>query len=240
MVAFLALMFTAFMIHTPAQLALSAALVAGIVAAARISPLRLLASIHMFLALFVMMGLLNVFFVRTGTTLLTIASVPITTDGLSVAMLYMSRFALVVILGAVLLETTTPTALADGFGSPLSPLHRVMHTQELALVMSLALRFLPILGRETRAIMDAQSARGGSIETGSPARRIKAMGAIIVPVFAGTLRHADNLSLALDARCYEEGARRTHWRLMRVRTRDIAFGVLATVYIVALVVLGLL
>jgi energy-coupling factor transport system ATP-binding protein len=74
-----------------------------------------------------------------------------------------------------------------------------MHTQELALVMSLALRFLPILGRETRAIMDAQSARGGSIETGSPARRIKAMSAIIVPVFAGTLRHADNLSLALDA-----------------------------------------
>ncbi|MCI1673346.1 MAG: energy-coupling factor transporter ATPase [Bifidobacterium tibiigranuli] len=240
MVAFLALMFTAFMIHTPVQLALSAALVAGIVAAARISPLRLLASIHMFLALFVMMGLLNVFFVRTGATLFTIASVPITTDGLSVAMLYICRFALVVILGAVLLESTTPTALADGFGSLLSPLHRVMHTQELALVMSLALRFLPILGRETRAIMDAQSARGGSIETGSPARRIKAMSAIIVPVFAGTLRHADNLSLALDARCYEEGARRTHWRLMRVKARDIAFGILAAVYIVALVVLGLM
>jgi energy-coupling factor transport system ATP-binding protein len=240
MVSFLALMFTAFMIHTPAQLALSAALVTGIVAAARISPLRLLASIHMFLALFVMMGLLNVFFVRTGTPLFTLASVPVTTDGLTVAMLYMCRFALVVILGAVLLETTTPTALTDGFGSLLSPLRRVMHTQELALVMSLALRFLPTLGRETRAIIDAQSARGGSIETGAPARRIKALSAIIVPVFAGTLRHADNLGLALDARCYEEGVRRTHWRLMRVRSRDIAFGTLAAVYIAALVVLGLL
>ena len=101
--------------------------------------------------------------------------------------------------------------MTDAFATLISPLNRLgIHAQEIALVMSLALRFIPTLTDETRAIVDAQSARGGSIETGSLAQRIKAMSAIIVPIFAGTLRHADNLSLALDARCYEEGIRRTH------------------------------
>jgi energy-coupling factor transport system ATP-binding protein len=104
--------------------------------------------------------------------------------------------------------------------------------------MSLALRFLPTLGSETRGIMDAQAARGGSIETGSPIKRVKAMTSIIIPVFAGTLRHADNLSLALDARCYEEGAHRTHWRELHITTQDICFAVLTVAYIIALVALG--
>ncbi|MCH4208636.1 MAG: energy-coupling factor transporter ATPase [Bifidobacterium sp.] len=238
MVCFLALMFTAFAIRTPAQLALTGLMAVAVIAAAKLNPLRLLASIHMFLALFVMMGLVNIFFVRTGTPLFTLVALPITTDGLVIATLYTCRFALVVILGAVLLATTTPTALTDGLASLFSPLRRVMHTQELALVMSLALRFLPTLGQETRAITDAQSARGGSIETGSPLARIRALGAIIVPVFAATLRHADNLGLALDARCYEEGARRTRWHQMQVRTPDIAFAILAAAYIAALLVLG--
>ncbi|KAB8287667.1 cobalt ABC transporter [Bifidobacterium ramosum] len=240
MVTFLAMMFTAFAIATPAQLALGAALVAGIVAASRIRPLRLLASVHMFLAMFVVMGLLNIFFVRSGDVLVRLGPIPVTDDGITIAVLYALRFALVIILGAVMLETTTPTALTDGFGSLLSPLARLgVHTQEIALVMSLALRFLPTLGTEAKAIADAQAARGGSIETGSPAARLRAMTALCVPMFAGAIRHADNLSLALDARCYEEGIRRTHWHELRVRPSDLAFAALAVVYIVALIALPL-
>ncbi|KFI51360.1 ABC transporter ATP-binding protein [Bifidobacterium callitrichos DSM 23973] len=241
MVSFLAMMFTAFAINTPAQLLLGALAVASVVAAARIRPARLLRSVHMFLALFVVAGLLNIFFVRSGTVLAQLGPIPITDDGVAVAVLYACRFALVIILGAVFLETTTPTSMTDAFGALLSPLRRLgMHTQEIALVMSLALRFLPTLGNEAKAIADAQAARGGSIETGSPAERIRAMVATIVPIFAGTLRHADNLSLALDARCYEEGTRRTHWRVMRVAARDITFLAFAAVYIAVLVTLGLL
>ncbi|MBW3077911.1 energy-coupling factor transporter ATPase [Bifidobacterium simiiventris] len=242
MVAFLAMMFTAFAINTPAQLALGAVLVTGIVAASRINPLRLLASVHMFLAMFVVMGALNIFFVRTGITLAQFGPIPITDDGVTIAILYALRFALVIILGAVMLETTTPTELTDGFGSLLSPLSRIgLHTQEIALVMSLALRFLPTLGSEAKAIADAQAARGGSIETGSPTARLKAMTALCVPMFAGAIRHADNLSLALDARCYEEGIRRTHWHELRVRTADLAFAAITVIYIVALVAIpGLL
>lgn len=239
MVTFLALMFTAFAISNAWQLGLAALLTVGVVAAGRIDPLRLLASVRLILGMLVVMGALNVFFARGGATLAELGPIAITTGGLATAALYMLRFALVILLGAVLLATTTPTALTDAVGSLLSPLRRLgVHTQEIALVLSLAMRFLPTLSREAHAIIDAQAARGGDVETGSPARRIRALTAIVVPVFAGTLRHADNLALALDARCYEEGAHRTHWREMRVRGRDAMLVAVTAAYLAMLIALA--
>lgn len=235
MVSFLTVMFTAFAITTAWQLALAAAFTAGVVAAGGVGPVRLFRSVRLILGMLAVMGVLNVFFTRSGDILAAWGPITVTTGGLATAALYTLRFALVVVLGAVMLETTTPTALTDAVGSLLSPLRRFgVHTQEIALVLSLALRFLPTLARETRAIIDAQSARGGDIETGSPAKRIRALAAIVVPVFAGTLRHADDLALALDARCYEEGVRRTHWRELRVRRRDLMFIAVTALYLVAL------
>lgn len=240
-VVFLALMFSAFAISSPYQLAVGAVLTAGIVAAARIRPSLLLARIHMFLFLFVFAGALNIFFVRTGTPLAHIGAMPITDDGVYTAIIYACRFTLVIILGAVYVETTTPTAMTDAFESLLSPLKRCgIHVQEIALVLSLALRFLPTLRVEIMAVTYAQAARGGSIESGSPAQRCRAMCAIIMPVFAASLRHADNLSLALDARSYEEGIRRTHWHDMHLHFRDGAFCVACAVYLVALVLAAVL
>lgn len=241
MVAFLVAMFSAFAIGNAWQLLLGAAFTAGVAVAARLRPARLLGSVKMFLGLFAVMGLLNVFVVRTGTALFLLGSIPVTDDGVATAVLYTCRFALVIILGAVFLAATTPTAITDAFAALLSPLHRLgVHTQEIALVLSLALRFIPTLAAEAQAVADAQAARGGSIETGSLPQRMKAMTAIIVPVFAGALRHADNLSLALDARCYEEGIRRTHWRVMRVAARDVAFIAVLACYLSALVALAML
>lgn len=103
-----------------------------------------------------------------------------------IAILYACRFVAVIIVGAVFLATTTPTAITDAFEALLKPFAKIgVHAQEIALVMSLALRFLPTLGGEAKAIVDAQSARGGSIETGTFVQRIKAMVSIIIPVFAG-------------------------------------------------------
>lgn len=238
MVTFLVLMFTAFAISNAWQLGLAAALTAGIIAVGRLNPLRLLAAVRLILSMLVVMGLLNLFFARGGDVLAAWGPLTITTGGVQTAALYTLRFALVIVLGAVMMETTTPTALTDAIGSLLSPLRRFgVHTQEIALVLSLALRFLPTLAREAHAVIDAQSARGGDIEIGSPAKRLRALTAIVVPVFAGTLRHADNLALALDARCYEEGAHRTHWRRMRVRRRDLLFITVAVLYLFALMAL---
>ncbi|RBP98390.1 cobalt ABC transporter [Bifidobacterium aemilianum] len=232
---FLALMFSFFAISTPLQLGLSLVLVLGICAAARTSPVKLLVSTRVLVLLFVIMSALNLFLDHSGHILLALGPLSISSGGVQTAVIYAARLMLAIMLGALLMETTTPTQLTDAFGSLLTPFKALgLHGQELALVMSLAFRFLPTLGQEARSIIDAQSARGGSIETGSPAARLRALGAIIVPVFAGAIRHADNLSLALDARCYEQGIHRTHWRIMRVRPSDAVFVIIVAAYILAL------
>ncbi len=239
MVSALVVMFSAFAIRSFWQLLVAALLTGMIVAASGIGVKQLFKSIRMFLALFVFCGLLNVFFVRSGNVLTNIGPIPITDDGVRIAILYACRFVVVIIVGAVFLATTTPTAITDAFEALLKPFAKFgMHAQEIALVMSLALRFLPTLGSEAKAIVDAQSVRGGSIETGTFVQRIKAMTAIIIPVFAGAIRHADNLSLALDARCYEEGIARTYWRVMSITKRDIAAGGVVVAYVAALVLIA--
>lgn len=239
MVSALAIMFSAFAIRSFWQLLVAALLTGMIVAISGIGVKQLFKSVHVFLALFVFCGLLNIFFVRSGNVLTNIGPIPITDDGVRIAILYACRFVVVIIVGAVFLATTTPTAITDAFEALLKPFAKFgMHAQEIALVMSLALRFLPTLGSEAKAIVDAQSVRGGSIETGTFVQRIKAMVSIIIPVFAGAIRHADNLSLALDARCYEEGIARTHWRVMSITKRDIAAGGVVVAYVAALVLIA--
>ncbi|MDB1140869.1 energy-coupling factor transporter ATPase [Bifidobacterium catenulatum] len=239
MVSALAIMFSAFAIRSFWQLLVAALLTGMIVAISGIGVKQLFKSVHVFLALFVFCGLLNIFFVRSGNVLTNIGPIPITDDGVRIAILYACRFVVVIIVGAVFLATTTPTAITDAFEALLKPFAKFgIHAQEIALVMSLALRFLPTLGSEAKAIVDAQSARGGSIETGTFVQRIKAITAIIIPVFAGAIRHADNLSLALDARCYEEGIMRTHWRIMRIAKHDIAVVGVSVSYIAALTLIA--
>ena len=236
LVTFLLAMFTAFAISTPAQLVLALVVTVALFAAAR-APLRsIIKSVKGFLLLMLLLALFNLLVTQTGRRLAAWGPFVLTTGGIWVAVLYACRFMLIIFLGALLVETTTPTQMTDACESLLSPLSRLgIHTNEIALVLSLALRFIPTLGREVQAIVEAQAARGGSIESGSLSQRLHAAIAITVPVFAGALRHADNLSRALDARCYE-GSRqkRTHYRLLRLDRMDFLFITLMTLYLLAL------
>ena len=236
LVTFLLAMFTAFAISTPAQLVLALVITVGLFAAAR-APLRsILNSVKGFLVLMLLLALFNLLVTQTGRRLAAWGPFVLTAGGIWVAVLYACRFMLIIFLGALLVETTTPTQMTDACESLLSPLSKLgIHTNEIALVLSLALRFIPTLGREVQAIVEAQAARGGSIESGSLSQRLHAAMAITVPVFAGALRHADNLSRALDARCYE-GSRqeRTHYRLLRLGRMDILFIAFIALYLLAL------
>ena len=236
LVTFLLAMFTAFAISTPAQLVLALVVTVGLFAAAR-APLRsILNSVKGFLVLMLLLALFNLMVTQTGRRLAAWGPFVLTAGGIWVAVLYACRFMLIIFLGALLVETTTPTQMTDACESLLSPLSKLgIHTNEIALVLSLALRFIPTLGREVQAIVEAQAARGGSIESGSLSQRLHAAIAITVPVFAGALRHADNLSRALDARCYE-GSRqqRTHYRLLQLGRMDILFIALMALYLLAL------
>ena len=236
LVTFLLAMFTAFAISTPTQLVLALVVTVGLFAAAR-APLRsMMNSVKGFLVLMLLLALFNLLVTQTGRRLAVWGPFVLTTGGIWVAVLYACRFMLIIFLGALLVETTTPTQMADACESLLSPLSRLgIHTNEIALVLSLALRFIPTLRREVQAIVEAQAARGGSIESGSLSQRLHAATAITVPVFAGALRHADNLSRALDARCYEGShQQRTHYRLLQLGRMDILFIALMSLYLLAL------
>lgn len=235
------LMLSAFSITNYIQLAILAFVTFTLTVAAKIPFVKLIASLHMIIAIFVFSGLLNILAVRTGTVLANIATIPITTDGINYAILFATRFSLVIIIGAVLVLTMSQTTLNESCTRLLSPLRHIgIPTQEIALIMSLALRFLPTLSAEAHSVALAQIARGSSIRDGSFKQRVHAITALIVPGFAGVIRHADTLALALDARCYTPGAERTHLHSWKIRIKDVLLSVVTLGVVSAIIVCKML
>lgn len=235
------LMLSAFSITNYIQLAILAFITFTLTVAAKIPFIKLISSLHMIIAIFVFSGLLNILAVRTGTVLANIATIPITTDGINYAILFATRFSLVIIIGAVLVLTMSQTTLNESCTRLLSPLRHIgIPTQEIALIMSLALRFLPTLSVEAHSVALAQIARGSSIRDGSFKQRVHAITALIVPGFAGVIRHADILALALDARCYTPGAERTHLHSWKMRIKDVLLLVVTLCVVSAIIVCKML
>ena len=235
------LMLSAFSITNYIQLAILAFVTFTLTVAAKIPFVKLISSLHMIIAVFVFSGLLNILAVRTGTVLANIATIPITTDGINYAILFATRFSLVIIIGAVLVLTMSQTTLNESCTRLLSPLRHIgIPTQEIALIMSLALRFLPTLSAEAHSVALAQIARGSSIRDGSFKQRVHAITALIVPGFAGVIRHADTLALALDARCYTPGAERTHLHSWKMRIKDVLLLVVTLCVVSAIIVCKML
>lgn len=230
------IMLSAFSITNYTQLTILAIATILLTFIARISLIKLLSSLHMIIAVFIFSGLLNILSVRTGTVLANIATIPITSDGINYSILFATRFSLVIIIGAIVVLTISQTVLTESCARLLSPLkHICIPTQEISLIMSLAMRFLPTLASEAHAVALAQIARGSSIHDGSFKQRIHAITAIIVPGFASVIRHADTLALALDSRCYTPGAKRTHLHTWRVRIKDISLLVTSLIIVSAII-----
>lgn len=220
-----------------AQLALAAVFVAALLAAARVPAGRVVASVRPLMVFLAVLSLFNLLFVRTGEVVASLGPLSVTSGGIMAAVLYTARFALALVTGSLVMLTTTPTQLADAFDRMLSPLSRVgLPGHEIAMVFSLMMRFVPTLADETSAIIDAQSLRGGAFDEGGPVRRVRSIVPVVVALLASGLRHADGLSRALDARCYEGGAGRTHLHEPRLGRHE-AVAVAATAAFVALLVL---
>lgn len=195
-----------------------------VVIISQLKPKIIWASVKPIMPFVALIALFNLFAVQGGETLVALGPFTITAAGRWAAVLYSARLLFAVLLGALYLLTTTPTAITDAFEGILSPLMLFgVPTHEIALIFSLALRFVPILADETQQIIDAQAARGGSIEDGTFKERLQALGAVLVAVFAGAIRHAQNLSLALDARCYEGSVGRTHYHESHFTALDYLF-----------------
>ena len=144
------------------------------------------------------------------------------------------------ITGTFLLTyTTSPISLTDGLESLLSPLKAIrLPVHELAMMMCIALRFIPTLIEETDKIMSAQRARGADFESGNLMQRVKALVPILVPLFISAFRRADELATAMECRCYQGGEGRTKMKLLRFKRNDFLTLLLGIVLVTGVIVLG--
>ncbi|MDD6461901.1 MAG: energy-coupling factor transporter ATPase [Bifidobacteriaceae bacterium] len=228
-----------FTVSTPLQLAWAFAGILVGMWCTDAGPRRVLSSCTGLIALIVVLGLFNVFFVRTGTPVCHIGSLPITDEGLRDAVLYSLRFALVIVIGATAVLAASTTRLTDAAESLLSPLARCgVPIHECALIMTLALRFLPIISREFTQLAHAQASRGGSIATGRPAQRVRSAVSLLVPVFAMALRHAEHVGTAMESRGYESGIARTHWHQNRPGAADALACIGVALWLAGLIVIA--
>ena len=182
-------------------------------------------------------ALLNLFY-STGTVIAQWWIFRITAEGIRRSVLMALRISLLVSGTLLLTYTTSPLQLTDGLESLLSPLKKLRFpVHELAMMMSIALRFIPTLIEETDKIISAQKARGADFETGSIIRRAKAFLPILVPLFVSAFRRADELATAMECRCYHGGEGRTRMKVLRMARADwiaIAFWVLILACVIVL------
>ena len=153
-----------------------------------------------------------------------------TYEGLARGFLLGLRLVLVLILSSLLTFTTSPLQLTDALEALLNPLRRLgVPSHELAMMMTIALRFVPTLIEETDRLIKAQKSRGADFSTGSIFKRVQAVVPILVPLFISAFRRADDLAMAMEARCYRGGEGRTHMKELRVSTVDYAAAVVGVI-----------
>lgn len=183
--------------------------------------------------------LFNLFLTKTGTVIFEAWILKITDEGLRTAGFMTVRLIYLILGSSLMTFTTTPNALTDGIEKLLWPLRKIkLPVHEIAMMMSIALRFIPILLEETDKIMKAQIARGADLESGNIIQKAKAMIPILVPLFVSAFRRATDLAMAMEARCYRGGEGRTKMKPLVYQKKDyIAYAVMI-VYVVVAVLVG--
>lgn len=178
-------------------------------------------------------------FLTEGEILVKIGFLKITKEGISTAFFMAVRLVYLVVGASLMTLTTTPNDLTDGLENILGPLKKIkVPVHEISMMMSIALRFIPILLEETDRIMKAQKARGADFETGNLIRKAKSMVPLLVPLFISAFRRANDLAMAMEARCYRGGDGRTKMKPLHYEKRDyIAYGVLIA-YLAVMVLIG--
>lgn len=185
--------------------------------------LKGLKAVFMLLAISVLFNL----FLTDGVVVVQIWKVKITREGIRLAVFMAIRLVYLILGSSLMTLTTTPNNLTDGMEKALAPLRRFrVPVHEISMMMSIALRFIPILLEETDKIMKAQQARGADFESGNLIQRAKSMVPILVPLFLSAFRRANDLAMAMEARCYRGGEGRTKMKPLQYQKRDyITYGI---------------
>ena len=194
-----------------------------LIAAVKISKIKLktiLKGVKPVIIIIVFTAILNMFYTQ-GHVLVKLWKFQITEEGIKNAVLMVARIIMLITGTFLLTYTTSPITLTDGLERLLGPLKKIhMPVHELAMMMSIALRFIPTLIEETDKIMSAQKARGADFETGNLLQKAKALVPILVPLFISAFRRADELATAMECRCYTGGNGRTRMTPLVWQKRD--------------------
>lgn len=179
--------------------------------------------------------IINMFMIK-GEVLVSFWVLEITKEGLRTAVFMAIRLILLIIGSSLLTLTTKPISLTDGIEALLNPFKKIgVPAHELAMMMTIALRFIPTLMEETDKIMKAQQARGADFESGNLMSRAKALIPILVPLFISAFRIAQDLAMAMEARCYGGDIKRTRMNGMRLAGRDLVASIIFLLFLAAIV-----
>jgi len=210
-----------FLIDSTVGLLSVAAALAALVAVSRIPAGTFLLLLRPVMFIVALTLLFQVFFSREGFTLFEWGFLEVHSGGLRLGFFLALRILLLVPSAGLLTATTAPVALADGIEDLLSPLKRLRFpAHEVAMMMTIALRFIPTLGEEAEKIKGAQAARGADFSEGGPLRRARSFVPVLVPLTVGAFRRADELADAMESRGYRGGEGRTRYRELRFRVMD--------------------
>ena len=208
-------------------------------ALSKIKPKAALRGLRPILIIILFTFVLHTFFTAGETVLLEFLGIAITREGLFRAIFMAMRIIMLIVGTFLLTYTTSPIALTDGLEMILNPLKKIrLPIHELAMIMSMALRFIPTLIEETDKIMSAQKSRGANFESGGLIKRAKAILPIIIPLFISAFRRADELAIAMESRCYHGGEGRTRMKTLKTAVRDYMALLCGAVLIAAIVMLG--
>ena len=213
---------------------------AAVVALSRISVKTVLKGMKPVLFVLIFTAIINIFFTKGETLLFGWKFIEIYLEGIIKAVFMAIRIAALIVGTSVLLTyTTSPIALTDAIERLLSPLRLIkVPVHEFAMMMTIALRFIPTLIEETDKIMNAQKARGADFTNGKLLDRAKALIPVLIPLFISAFRRADELAVAMECRCYRGGDGRTRMTKLHLRFHDFAALFAVAVFIAAVVLLG--
>lgn len=199
------------------------AVLAALIAVSRVGLKTILRGMKPILVIIIITAVLNLFYTPgAGEPLAAFWIFKIYPEGIWAAVYMILRIAMLIACTFLLTYTTSPILLTDGLEKLLGPLKAIrVPVHELAMMMSIALRFIPTLIEETDKIMSAQKARGADLESGGLMQRARALIPILIPLFVSAFRRADELALAMECRCYRGGEGRTRMKQLKIHPRDV-------------------
>ena len=225
-----------FFVNTYFGFMLTAAVLILIILIAKLPMLSVLKSVRAIIFIVIFAAVINLFMIRNGEVLWSWKALQITDQGVHTTIKMTLRLVLLISGASLLTLTTTPVEIAHGIESLIKPLALIkVPVHDIAMIMSIALRFIPTLFEETQKIISAQKARGASFDTGGLIARAKALLPVLIPLFVNSFRRADELAFAMDARCYNATEKRTKMKVMRLGAADfVAFFLIAAYFVAVL------